>query len=173
MVINNGTTSPLFVTPVNGKFVIAVYQGSFSKHDIWIKYRQKVRGKWSRIRTPKHIHWTVDILIKMHEDPEQTKQFLDFLISVWEKTSPIHTTEERKEILKLKNLLIMNEKEMKFYKSLGEKGEYSIKFLILLARLLMIQEKTNLEKAFMFKDLLEALKKGDDIFRVVSIATHR
>jgi hypothetical protein len=46
------------------------------------------------------------------------------------------------------------------------------KFLILLAKLLMIQEKTNLETAYMFRKLLEALKAGDDIFKIVSIATH-
>ena len=69
---------PLFVSTVNEKFIIAVYQGSFSKYDILIKYRQKNKDKWSRIRTPKHIHWAVDILIKMHSDEEKTKQFLDF-----------------------------------------------------------------------------------------------
>jgi len=36
----------------------------------------------------------------------------------------------------------------------------------------MIQEKTNMPGAYMFKKLLEALKKGDDIFSIVSIATH-
>jgi len=37
----------------------------------------------------------------------------------------------------------------------------------------MIQEKTNRADAYMFKNLLEALKKGEDIFSIVSIATHR
>jgi len=36
-----------------------------------------------------------------------------------------------------------------------------------------IQEKTNMPEAYMFKKLLEALKKGEDIFSIVSIATHR
>jgi len=163
---------PLFVTQVNGRFIIGVYQGTLSKYDILIKYRQKEKGRWSNIRTPKHIHWAVDILIKMHADQETTKRFLDFLIQMWTEIKPIRSDEERKQILSIESLLGDSQKEISEYEELGKKGEYSIKFLILLAKLLMIQEKTNLETAYMFRKLLEALKTGDDIFKIVSIATH-
>ena len=164
--------NPLFVAQVNGRFIVGVYQGTLSKYDILIKYRQKEKGKWSNIRTPKHIHWAVDILIKMHADQENTKRFLDFLIQMWAKIKPMKSDEERRKILSIENLLEENQKEISEYEELGKRGEYSIKFLILLAKLLMIQEKTNLETAYMFKKLLEALKAGDDIFKIVSIATH-
>ena len=59
------------------------------------------------------------------------------------------------------------------YSELAEHGEYSIKFLILLAKLLMIQEKTNCSKAYMFKDVLEGIKNQSDIFSIISKATHR
>lgn len=163
---------PLFVSEINGRFIIAAYQGSLSKYDILIKYRQKDDDKQSRIRTPKHIHWAVDILIKMHFDRKRTKEFLDFLIDIWEKTKGIKSKKERKAILNIKYLLENNRKEIGCYEALGKKGEYSIKFLILLAKLLMLQEKTNLETAYMFKNCLEALKAGKDIFKIVSIATH-
>jgi len=163
---------PIFVSEINGRFIIAVYQGSFSKYDILVKYRQKVKGKWSHIRTPKHIHWAVDILIKTYEDPRKTKEFLKFLLSVWEATKPMKNEKQRKAVLNVKNLLEMNSAEIEKYKKLGEKGEYSIKFLILLAKLLMLQEKTNLETAYMFKNLLKTLQIGKDIFKIVSIATH-
>ena len=42
--------------PVNGSYYIGIYQGSLSPYDVLIKYRQLENGKWSRIRTPKHIH---------------------------------------------------------------------------------------------------------------------
>ena len=58
------------------------------------------------------------------------------------------------------------------YKDISNFGEYRIEFLILLAKLLMIQEKTNMADAFMFRKLLEALKRGEDIFSIVSIASH-
>ncbi len=108
----------------------------------------------------------------MHADRENTKRFLDFLIQIWVKIKPVKSDEERRKILSLKSLLEKNQKEILEYEELGKKGEYGIRFLILLAKLLMIQEKTNLETAYMFRKLLEALKAGDDIFKIVSIATH-
>jgi len=163
---------PLAVFPANSHFLIGIYQGSLSKHDILIKYRQKNNEKWSLIRTPKHIHWAVDIMIKMHSDPKTTRLFLDFLLNIWENTSGIENNSDRKKILNIKNLLESNSKDISRYHKLSNQGEYSINFLILLARLLMVQEKTNLKTAYMFKKLLEKLRKNENIFSIVSTATH-
>lgn len=165
---------PLEVFMPESKIIVGAYQGSFSKYDILIKYRRKDKeGKWSRIRTPKHIHWAVDLLIKMHADRQKIKKFLDFLIEIWNQTSPIKSEEERKKVLDIKSLLETHKDKIKEYQDISNFGEYRIEFLILLAKLLMIQEKTNMPDAYMFRKLLEALKKGEDIFSIVSIATHR
>jgi len=164
---------PLFVIPVNGKYIIAAYQGTLSEYDILIKYRQKQNGSWSRIRTPKHIHWAVDILLKMHSEKDKTRQFLEKLIEVWSATLPIRAESDRKAIFSIESLLNNCRNEFTEYQALSSKGEYTINFLILLAKLLMVQEKTNLESAYMFRNLLEALRDGEDIFKIVSIATHR
>jgi len=165
---------PLEVFEPEPNIVVGVYQGSLSKFDILIKYRQvKKDGKWSNIRTPKHIHWAVDLLIKMHSDREKIKQFLDFLLEIWEQTKPIKNELEREKLLDIKNLLDVHKEKIESYKDISQYGEYRIEFLILLARLLMIQEKTNMRDAYMFKKLLESLKKGQDIFSIVSIATQR
>ena len=112
--------------------------------------------------------------MKIHSNEEETKQFLDFLITTWnEHIKPLRTEEERMNLLNVETLLKEVNQEALKYESLADKGEYSIKFLILIARLLMIQEKTNMETAFMFKQLLDALRAGQDIFKIVSIATHR
>ena len=37
----------------------------------------------------------------------------------------------------------------------------------------MAQEKTNNNQAYMFRQLLEALKNHNNIFKIVSTATHR
>ncbi|MFO8101539.1 MAG: hypothetical protein R6U37_05145 [Dehalococcoidia bacterium] len=166
------TFVPLFVSNINGEFIIAAYQGALSEYDILIRYRQNIGGRWSYIRTPKHIHWAVDVLIKMHSEKEKTKEFLHFLLDMWNKTEPMKSESERREILNIENLIAANKDIFDKYEDLGRQGEYSIKFLVLLARLLMIQEKTNLETAYMFKNLIEALKSGEDIFKIVSIATH-
>lgn len=163
---------PIEVFLANGSFILGVYNGKLSKHDILIKYRQKNSNGWSRIRTPKHIHWAVDVLIKMNENKKETKKFLDFLIDTWKNVKPIKNEKEKKEFLKIDNLLLKNKREIESYKKLSKHGEYSIIFLVLLAKLIMIQEKTNLETAYMFKNLLSSLKKGEDIFKIVSIATH-
>ena len=163
---------PLKTFAINGEYILAVYQGSLSEYDLLIKYRQKENNKWSRIRTPKHIHWAVDVLIKMSLEEAKTKDFLDFLIDYWNNNvSPLRSEYERNTLL---NNELLNEvnNEANQYPELSEKGEYSVKFLLLIAKLLMFQEKTNLDTAYMFKNLLEALKDGKDIFKIVSIATH-
>ncbi|GAB4127964.1 MAG: hypothetical protein Fur0015_01670 [Ignavibacteriales bacterium] len=163
---------PLKIFNVNGSYLLAIYQGSLSEYDLLIKYRQKEGDNWSKIRTPKHIHWAVDILIKMSLERDKTKEFLDFLIDYWNNNvSPLKSENERNSLLSDDLLNEVNNEAIQ-YAELSEKGEYSIKFLLLIAKLLMFQEKTNLNTAYMFKNLLEALKDGEDIFKIVSIATH-
>ena len=157
---------------VNDHFIIGVYQGALSDFDMIIKYRQLINGKWTRARTPKHIHWAVDILIKQNEKPEETNKFIDFLIKYWDSVQPIESSEERNKLLNIENLKAEANNEAKNYKALANSGEYSIKFLLLLAKLLMYQEKTNNPDAYMFKNLLQQLKNCPDIFEVVSTATH-
>ena len=110
--------------------------------------------------------------MKMQAEPQKTKEFLNFLLEIWDKIEPITSEEERQKRTDISYLLQKYKDELNKYKDLSSKGEYSIKFLILLAELLMLQEKTNMPDAYMFKKLLQALEKGEDIFNIVSIATH-
>ena len=166
---------PLITIPVNDSYVLAVYQGKLSQYDLLLKYRQKqTDGKWTRIRTPKHIHWAVDILIKMHDDEDSTKRFIDFLLDYWNnKVQPLRSDSDRTSLLDVDKLIQEVNSESLKYSELSNKGEYSIKFLLLIAKLLMIQEKTNREDAYMFGKVLESLREGKDIFGIVSAATHR
>lgn len=159
--------------PVNGTYYLGIYKGELSEYDILIKYRQLDNNKWSRIRTPKHIHWAVDIMIKHYCNAESTDKLLDFLINLWEETKPIMSNEDRNQLLDSKTLLEEINSEAPKYSALADKGEYSVKFLILIAKLLMVQEKTNRTDAYMFKRLLEQLKDHKDIFKIVSTATLR
>lgn len=163
---------PIRTFKVNESTIIAIYKGSLSPFDILIKYRQKLRtGKWSRIRTPKHIHWTVDILMKMQSYRQLTEEFIDFFIEIWNSTKPIKSENERQS-LNLESLLNLSQRQIDKFEELSKRGEYSVRFLILLAKLLMLQEKTNLENAYMFKKLLDSLKRGKDLFDILSIASH-
>lgn len=165
---------PLATFNIDENKIIGVYRGSFSTYDILIKYRQRKKdGKWSLLRTPKHIHWAVDLLIKMSKKKKKTSNFLDFLIQIWNETKPTVNKKTEKKFLNLDYLLKKHANKIKKYKEISKYGEYKIDFLILVAGLLMIQEKTNRRDAYMFSKLLEALKRGEDIFSIISIATHR
>lgn len=162
---------PLAIVPVNGTYILGIYKGSLSDYDILLKYRQKEEDKWSRIRTPKHIHWAVDMLIKHYSEPHETDLLLESLLNLWEQTNPLETKQDQDKLLFPKKLLEDVNDEAQKYGKLAGKGEYSVKFLILIAKLLMIQEKTNRHDAYMFKNLLEKLKEHRNIFEIVSTAT--
>ena len=54
-------TEPLAIIEVNHTYILGIYQGSLSKYDLLLKYRQKdnnAKSGWSKIRTPKHIYST-------------------------------------------------------------------------------------------------------------------
>lgn len=171
--LNGKVLSLLTQFPVNDHFQIGIYQGTLSQFYMLIRYKQLINCEWTRARTPKHIHWAVDILIKQHENPEATNRFLDFLLQYWNSVTPLLSENERSELLEANKLLTEVNNEANQYQELAEHGEYSIKFLILLAKLLMIQEKTNYHEAYMFKNLLEQLKAHQDLYKIISTATHR
>lgn len=164
---------PIKFFRVNDSTILCVYKGTFSRFDLLIRYRQKLRsGKWSRLRTPKHIHWTVDVLMKMQTYKKLTQEFIGFFLDVWHKTKPIRSERQRQSI-DCESLLSLSKKEIQRFEKLSRKGEYSVRFLILLAKLLMLQEKTNRSDAYMFKNVLEGLKQGEDLFRILSAASFR
>lgn len=162
---------PLATVHINGTYILGIYQGRLSEYDIVLRYRQKENGKWSLIRTPKHIHWAVDMLIKHYGEPHETDMLLDSLLQQWERTVPLECQQSKDELLNEQALLDDVNSEASHYPELAGKGEYSVKFLILIAKLLMVQEKTNRHDAFMFKKLLEELKDHKDIFKIVATAS--
>ena len=164
--------TPLFVIEIDDNFILAAHQGDISEFDLVVLYRQKNEDKWSSLRTPKHIHWATDVLIKWHEDKEQTQAFLDEIIQIWNATTPLRSAEDRTAFLNAKALIAKGDEMTRRFGILNTKGEYSVKFLTILAILLMTQEKTNREDAYMFGKVLDALKKGKDIFGIVSSSTY-
>lgn len=161
---------------IGDDFVVAVFQGKISEHDMILKFRQydKTEANWSRFRQPKHIHWTVDVLIKQEYNRETVNTFLVNLLNDWENRSIIphlSSSAERDDFLKPENLLRYVYIEAEQYSDYKLRGEYPISFLILVSRILMVQERTNREDAYMFKGLLESLKEHKDLYTVISKAT--
>ena len=146
-------------------YIIYVFQGELSTFDILIKYRQ---GR-KRLRTPKHIHWVVDILMKMQAKKRITKQFLSKIQICWQNCSPLQDN----SFEALKNLIEDGEHniDLQKYQALNDFGEYSVEFLYVLMQLLATQEKTNRTDAYMFGKIIEELLEVDiDIFKIVSVA---
>lgn len=146
-------------------YIIYVFQGSLSQFDIVIKYRKN--GK--KIRTPKHIHWVVDILMKMQGDEVLAKRYLLDIQSCWNTCIPLMNN----DFDTLKALIEDGEAKIKIeqYFALNAFGEYDVEFLYVLMELLAVQEKTNRKDAYMFGKIIEELLEADrDIFKIISTA---
>jgi hypothetical protein len=155
---------------ISDKYILYIHQGSFSKFDMVLKYKVLKDGVWSRIRTPKHIHWAVDLVLKKQIKKELSIHFIEKLLDYWNSIeSPMKTNDDRNRIIQECISTSLGEE----YKELDSIGEYPIEFLWLMALLLIQQEKANNFNAFMFKDLLTSLKENDEIYKIISIATHR
>ena len=146
-------------------YVIYVFQGNLSQFDIVIKYKKD--GK--RIRTPKHIHWVVDILMKMQGNEVLTKKYLLAIQNCWNTCVPLTNN----DFATLKALIENGEEDIEItqFFDLNVFGEYDVEFLYVLMELLAEQEKTNRSDAYMFGNIIEELLEADrDIFKIISTA---
>ena len=146
-------------------YIIYVFQGSLSEFDIVIKYRKF----GTRIRTPKHVHWVVDILMKMQANEALTNSYLRTGQLCWNECQPLGNNDYET----LKSLIKNGEAniEIERYFPLNAYGEYDVEFLYVLMELLAVQEKTNRADAYMFGDIIEELLKDNkDIFKIISAA---
>ncbi len=162
--IENGTKQAI-IEFVFTNYVIYVFQGTLSQFDILIKYKKDEK----RIRTPKHIHWVVDILMKMQGNETLTKQYLEAIRNCWNTCVPLTNN----NFDTLKTLIEDGEEEIDIeqYFDLNAFGEYDVEFLYVLMELLAVQEKTNREDAYMFGQIIEELLETDrDIFKIISTA---
>lgn len=140
---------------------VFVEKGDKSVNDFIVKYR--INGK--RIRTPKHIHLLIDLLLKKENDESTANQLLDCLIDILHKIEPSKTYPPQ--------LQVFSPKSDSKFKALNSFGEYQVDFLLILFELIMIQEKTNYPKGKLNLLLFKKLREGADIFSLVSAATFR
>ena len=145
--------------------VIGIFEGSRGAnpdHDILIKYQED--GK--RIRTPKHIHWVIDLLIKKEHNRELTLRFMKYLREMYDKVEAFKSKEER-------TTFILNEttlEKLKQFEELNKYGEYNVEFVGHLIELMIKMEK-NHPNPHVFRELIEAMIAEKEIFVVVSKAT--
>lgn len=166
---NQNITSILDVDFGNGLWIY-VFPGTISQNDIWIKFRNCNIPR-SKIRTPRHIHWAVDILIKKFSNRVLTDAFLNAMLARWNQITPLPN---RQMQTILGNLIYSrNIRFITRYQPLNAAGFFSIEFLTHLMELLMLQEKTNNPQAFMFRNVINSLLNSTDLYKILSTAGYR
>jgi hypothetical protein len=151
----------------NNGSLLCVFPGRLSPFDIVMKYKEPR----TRLRTPKHIHWVVDLMVKQEHDARLTRQLLIAFQDQWNNTIPL--TNRRMTTIRNSMQLSTNQTLLTTFASLNAYGFYNIDFLMHLMELLMVQEKTNNPNAYMFGDIINALIQNRDLFKIISTATHR
>jgi len=148
--------------------IIGVFEGNrghIPEHDILIKYQEK--GK--KVRTPKHIHWVIDLLIKKQHNPELTLKFMKYLREMYDRVRGFKSKEDRANFI----LKETSKEKLKQFEELNKYGEYSVEFIGHLIELMIKMEKnTPPEKpARVFRELMDAMIQEKEIFVIVSKAT--
>ena len=151
--------------------IVWVYQGSRGDQrnlDIKVKYWDNL-SKTKSGRTPKHIDWVIDILLKKEHNRELTLAFVKYLLDTYDRIEPFNTKDEQQKC----ELKYTRTDELKKFEPLNQYGQFSIEFLGCVMELLSIEEKTGSEKAHMFRDVINALLTSNDIFAITNTATFR
>jgi len=148
--------------------VLGVFEGNRGAnpdHDILIKYQES--GK--RLRTPKHIHWVIDLLIKKEHNRELTLKFMKYLRDMYDRVEPFKSKEDRKNCEFKETTL----EKLKPFEELNKYGEYKVDFIGHLIELMIKMEKnTSPEKpARVFRELMDSMIQEKEIFVIVSKAT--
>lgn len=148
--------------------IIGIFEGNRGAnpdHDILIKYQEPEK----RLRTPKHIHWVIDLLIKKEHDRVLTLKFMRYLRDMYERVESFKSKEDRRNCI----LKETTPAKLKPFEELNKYGEYKVDFIGHLIELMIKMEKnTPPEKpARVFRELMDAMIQEKEIFVVVSRAT--
>lgn len=152
------------------KMLIGLFQGSRGNRpdmDFIIKFLES--GAKNRLRTPKHIHWVVDLIIKKQSHPVEVKNFIQKYLIWYDNIKPFQTIKERNTYKPFTPTIIENS-----FQKLDVKDTYSLEYLAHIIELFIKCEK-KMEGAFMFKGILQIMldycdgKK--DYFQVLSHAS--
>lgn len=148
--------------------IIGVFEGSRGHnpdHDILIKYQEN--GK--RLRTPKHIHWVIDLLIKKQHNKDLTLKFMKYLRDMYDKVDGFKNKEDRATFI----LSQTTKEKLQPFKELDKYGEYTVEFIAHLIELMIKMEKNMPPEkpARVFKELMDAMIQEKEIFVIVSKAT--
>lgn len=107
---NNNTEKSIMDIKIDETYTVYVFKGSLSKNDIVIKYSKA--GK--RMRTPKNIHWVIDVLLKEQKNHNDVITFIECMQKMWDNIQGLSSN----DFISLKDTLIKYKKQVD--KEIGE-----------------------------------------------------
>ena len=148
--------------------IIGVFEGErgYNKdYDILIKYKEGEK----RIRTPKHIHWVIDLLVKKEHNKELTIKFMKYLRDMYDRVEGFKSKEDRANF----EFKETTPDKLKQFQELNQYGEYKVDFIGHLIELMIKMEKNMPPEkpARVFKELMDSMIEEKEIFVIVSKAT--
>jgi predicted metalloprotease with PDZ domain len=166
---NGNTIRSIMDISFNNNLWIYVFPGNISPNDIWIKYKDG--NSTNRIRTPKHIHWVLDVLIKKGKNPKLVDQFLEDMHTRWKNIRGLQNRNYKAILTNLQ--LSRNTRFINRFNQLNGIGFWNMAFITHLMELLMLQEKTNNPNAYMFGNVVNSILNSHDPYVIVSKTTMR
>ena len=149
-------------------YKLFVFEGTLSQNDILIKYQEENKN----VRTPAHVHWVVDLLMKRQANEELTKEFIKTLQKVWNESKPLKANDYDSIVQVLDSGI--KDYNIVSFEELNEYGEYNIDFLFVLLQLLIVQEKTNRSDTYLTGKIIDKMLNDElDIFAILSTAIFR
>ena len=155
---------PIKFWELSDKQLVAIYQGNRGQRpelDFIVKYKKN----GSRLRTPSHTHWIVDLITKKNIDSTLTTNFIKEWYELYDKIEPFQSEQERKDY----SLVTVNYFKQKYINL--DKTEFSVEFISTLLELFCKCEKQT-SGAFMFKNLLKLVcdycEGNKDFYQIIS-----
>lgn len=156
---------------MNDGVILGMFQGSRgSRPDLDFILKFLTPGLHSRLRTPAHTHWIVDLLLKYQSEPAIVRNFVIYYRQQYNLIQPFETIEERNNYIPYSPQYILTN-----FQALNHAGTLSIEFLANLIELFIKCEKRTVN-AFMFRGLLQMMvdycEGRKDYFQVISHSRH-
>lgn len=124
---------------------ILVYPGkkSESPYDFIVKFKEPSK----RERTPAHVHLIAEMYVKYAFAPDLTLELKDHILKVFDSIQPINFFPPSLQYFKPEHIYR--------FKDLDKVGEFTVEFMLVVTKLMMIQEKTNYPGGSLTKSLYE------------------
>ncbi len=117
------------------------------------------------MRTPKHMHWLLDLILKKEKYPTLTDQFVDMLKNKYAEISALTEVSYEHYCSLVEGLF---EEDLEEYSQLSNAGEYPVEFVYMIITILIAQEKTNYPEGGLFQDMLTSVQyENIEVFKLL------